>query len=43
MLFKPIIKEYAVYHGKINKLYEEIEKQVSTKKEFVLQKIKSII
>ncbi len=42
VLFKPIIKEYAVYQGKLNKLYEEIEKQGSTKKEFVLQNIKTI-
>ena len=40
--FKPIIEEYAVYQGKLNKLYEEIEKQGSTKKEFVLQNIKNI-
>lgn len=40
--FKPIIEEYAVYQGKLNKLYEEIEKQGSTKKEFVLQNIKTI-
>ena len=42
ILFKPTIEEYAVYHGKLNKLYEEIEKVGSTKKEFVLQNIKSI-
>ena len=42
ILFKPIIQEYAVYQGKLNKLYEEIEKQGSTKKEFVLQNIKTI-
>ena len=42
ILFKPVIEEYAVYQGKLNKLYEEIEKQGSTKKEFVLQNIKSI-
>lgn len=42
ILYKPIIEEYAVYQGKLNKLYEEIEKQGSTKKEFVLQNIKSI-
>jgi len=42
ILFKPVIKEYAVYQGKLNKLYEEIEKQGSTKKEFVLQNIKAI-
>lgn len=40
--FKPIIEEYAVYQGKLNKIYEEIEKQGSTKKEFVLQNIKLI-
>ena len=40
--FKPIIEEYAAYHGKLNKLYEEIEKQGSTKKEFILQNIKNI-
>ncbi len=42
ILFKPIIEEYAVFQGKLNKLYQEIEKQGSTKKEFVLQNIKSI-
>ena len=42
ILFKPVIEEYAVYQGKLNKLYEEIEKQGSTKKEFVLQNIKAI-
>ena len=42
ILFKPIIEEYAVYQGKLNKLYEEIEKQGSTKKEYVLQNIKTI-
>ena len=41
ILFKPVIEEYAVYQGKLNKLYEEIEKQVQ-QKEFVLQNIKSI-
>jgi hypothetical protein len=40
--FKPIIEEYAVYQGKLNKLYEEIEKQGSTKKEYLLQNIKAI-
>jgi len=40
--FKPIIQEYAAYQGKLNKLYEEIEKQGSTKKEHVLQNIKII-
>ena len=42
ILFKPTIVQYRVYQGKLNKLYEEIEKQGSTKKEFVLQNIKSI-
>ncbi len=42
VLFKPVIEEYAVYQGKLNKLYEEIEIQGSTKKEFVLQNIKTI-
>jgi hypothetical protein len=42
ILFKPRIEEYAAYQGKLNKLYEEIEKQGSTKKEFVLQNIKTI-
>ncbi len=42
ILFKPIIEEYAVYQGKLNKLYKEIEKEGSTKKEFVLQNIKAI-
>jgi hypothetical protein len=42
ILFKPVIQEYAVYQGKLNKLYEEIEKQGSTKKEFVLLNIKTI-
>jgi hypothetical protein len=40
--FEFIIKEYAVYQGRLNKLYEEIEKQGSTKKEYVLQNIKTI-
>lgn len=42
IIFKPIIEEYAIYQGKLNKLYEEIEKQGSSKKEFVLQNIKTI-
>lgn len=40
--FKPIIEEYAVYQGKLNTIYKEIEKEGSTKKEFVLQNIKTI-
>ncbi|TNE68187.1 HNH endonuclease [bacterium] len=40
--YKPVMEEYKVYHGKLNKIYEEIEKQGSTKKEFVLRNINSI-
>ena len=40
--YKPIIEEYKVYQGKLNKLYEEIEKAGSTRKEFLLLNIKSI-
>lgn len=39
--FKPILEEYKVYQGRLNKIYEEIEKQGSTRKEFVLHNIKS--
>ncbi|HBN6703712.1 TPA: hypothetical protein L3261_003533 [Elizabethkingia anophelis] len=39
--FKPIIEEYKVYQGRLNKIYEEIEKQGSTRKEFILHNIKS--
>lgn len=39
--YKPIIEEYKVYQGRLNKVYEEIEKQGSTKKEFVLLNIKT--
>ncbi len=40
--FKPIIEEYAVFQGKLNVIYKEIEKEGSTKKEFVLHNIKTI-
>jgi hypothetical protein len=40
--FKHIIEEYAVFQGKLNTIYKEIEKEGSTKKEFVLQNIKTI-
>ena len=40
--YKPIIEEYKVYQGKLNKLYEEIEKAGSTKKEFLLLNIRNI-
>lgn len=39
--YKAIIEEYRVYQGRLNKIYEEIEKQGSTKKEFVLLNIKT--
>ncbi|MEC5395758.1 ABC-three component system protein [Bergeyella sp. RCAD1439] len=39
--YKAIIEEYRVYQGRLNKVYEEIEKQGSTRKEFVLHNIKS--
>ncbi|GAB3349339.1 hypothetical protein GCM10027566_05450 [Arachidicoccus ginsenosidivorans] len=38
--FKPIIEEYKIYQGRLNKIYEEIEKQGSTRKEFVLRNIR---
>ena len=40
--YKPIIEEYKVYQGKLNKLYEEIEKAGSTRKDFLLRNIKNI-
>ena len=39
--YKFIIEEYRVYQGRLNEIYEEIEKQGSTKKEFVLLNIKT--
>jgi len=39
--YKYIIEEYVVYQGKLNQLYEEIEKQGSAKKECVLHNIKT--
>lgn len=39
--YKSIIEEYKVYQGRLNKVYEEIEKQGSTKKEFVLLNIRT--
>ncbi|MDR0394904.1 MAG: hypothetical protein LBH77_07070 [Tannerella sp.] len=38
--YKPIIEEFAPYQVKLNKIYEEIEKEGSTKKELVLYNIK---
>lgn len=40
--YKSIIREFAPYQGKLNKIYEEIEKQGSTKKELVLHNIKRV-
>jgi hypothetical protein len=40
--YKPTIEEYSAYQVKLNRIYEEIEKQGSTKKEFVLQNIKTL-
>ena len=39
---KPLLKEYKVYHGKLNKIYQEIEKQGSFKKEILLQNINKL-
>ena len=40
--YKPIIEAYKVYQGKLNKVYQEIENQGSTKKEFVLKNINTL-
>ena len=40
--YKPIIEEYSVYQGKLNSIYEEIEKQGSSKKDFLLQNIRNL-
>lgn len=40
--YKPIIEEYKVYQGRLNKIYEEIERQGSAKKELLLMNIKNI-
>jgi len=40
--YESVIREFAPYQGKLNKIYEEIEKEGSTKKELVLYNIKSI-
>lgn len=39
--YEKTIREFAPYQGKLNKIYEEIENQGSTKKELVLFNIKS--
>ncbi len=41
-IYKPIIEEYSIYQGKLNNIYEEVEKQGSSKKSFLLQNIKSL-
>lgn len=38
--YATVIREFAPYQGKLNKIYEEIEKEGSTKKELVLHNIK---
>jgi C-terminal domain 10 of the ABC-three component (ABC-3C) systems len=40
--YKPVIEEYSIYQGKLNSIYDEIEKQGSSKKSFLLQNIKSL-
>jgi len=42
ILYKPIIEEYSVYQGKLNSIYEEIENQGSSKKDFLLQNIRTL-
>lgn len=40
--YESVIREFAPYQGKLNKIYEEIEKEGSTKKEMVLYNIKRL-
>ncbi len=40
--YKPIIEEYSIYQGRLSKIYDEIERIGSTKKELVLKNIKKI-
>jgi hypothetical protein len=40
--YKPIIEEYSVYQGRLSKIYDEIERIGSTKKELVLRNIKKL-
>lgn len=42
VVYKPILEQYKVYHGKLNKIYSEIEKQGSFKKELLLQNINKL-
>lgn len=40
--YKPIIEEYSIYQGRLSKIYDEIERIGSTKKEMVLRNIKNL-
>lgn len=40
--YKPIIEEYKVYHGKLNQIYSEIERNGSPKKELLLLNIRTL-
>ncbi|MCD6010678.1 MAG: hypothetical protein K0Q79_540 [Flavipsychrobacter sp.] len=40
--YKPLIEEYSAFQGKLNSVYEEIEKQGSSKKDFLLQNIRTL-
>lgn len=40
--YKPIIEEYSAYQGRLSKIYDEIERIGSTKKELVLRNIKKL-
>jgi hypothetical protein len=42
VLHKYTIEEYSIYQGKLNSIYEEIERQGSSKKSFLLQNIKTL-
>jgi len=42
VLYRPTIEIYKVYQGKLNKVYEEIERHGSTKKAIVLRNINSL-
>jgi hypothetical protein len=40
--YRPIIQTYAAYHGKLNTIYEEIERQGSFKKDNLLRNIHTL-
>jgi hypothetical protein len=40
--YEYIIKEYSIYQGKLNKIYAEIEKEGSNKKNIILKKIRQL-